>query len=155
MEYGLLMNDIFNTYKFNRIVYEEFSNDKLINLYLFNNNFNCLENTVEVCKYSQDQAKLYKDGKLVKTLTNLKLKDPKIISKYQLDLNQLNDTRYIRTIFKWDGFYVTLTEAMRFLNNEIELGEIQDRFQEISEAKTQEELIKIAEDCGTANYIKI
>ena len=148
MEPYLMINDIFD-----RIIYEQIEDNKLINLYLFNNNFQLLQQNVQFSHDSDDRIKLYKDSKLVKIINSVSLIQPQLFLDYQIDLNQ-NNTGYIRTKFKQDGIYVTLTEAKRFIDNKIELGEVRDQFQELSEAKTEEKKKKILNDCGTANYIK-
>lgn len=148
MELYLMINDIFD-----RIVYEQIEDNKLINLYLFNDNFQLLQQNIQFSHDSDDRIKLYKDSKLVKIINSVSLIQPQLFLDYQIDLNQ-NNTGYIRTKFKQDGIYVTLTEAKRFIDNKIELGEVRDQFQELSEAKTEDECRKILNDCGTANYIK-
>lgn len=52
----------------------------------------------------------------------------------------------IRSYFKTNHKYVTKSEVDRFLNKEISFDEIRDRFQEMADAKTQEEFDKILND---------
>lgn len=148
MQLYLMINDIFD-----RIIYEQIEDNKLMSLYLFNNNFQLLWQNIQFFDGSEDKIKLYKDSKLVKIINSVSLIQPQLFLDYQIDLNQ-NNTGYIRTKFKQDGIYVTLTEAKRFIDNKIELGEVRDQFQELSEAKTEDEYKRILSDCGTANYIK-
>lgn len=52
----------------------------------------------------------------------------------------------MRSYFKTNHKYVTKSEINRFLNKEISFDEIRDRFQEMADAKTQEEFDKILRD---------
>ena len=148
------MSNIFNNICFNRIVYEEIKDNKLINQYLFNNNFEFLENNIKSSIESQDKIKLYNNGKLVKVLNNYVLTCPLNLVKYQIDFSEMQDTSYIRTMFKLDGIYITPLEAKRFLNGEIELGQIRDQFQELSEVITEDQYLEIKNNFNNINYIK-
>lgn len=52
----------------------------------------------------------------------------------------------LKFYFKTQHKYVTTSEIERFLNGEISFDKIRDRFQEMSDAKTQEEFDKILND---------
>lgn len=146
------MNKIFKDC--DRVIYEHYNNQKLVSLFLFNSNFEILNKILQYNNDSNDIIKIYNNSALIKKLDCYSINNFGIISDYLVDLDKLNQTSYIRYIFKRDGIYITLNEAIRFLNNEIELGEIRDKFKELSDAKTQEEQNIILNDCGIANYIK-
>lgn len=146
------MNKIFKDC--DRVIYEHYNNQKLVSLFLFNSNFQILNKILQYNNDSNDIIKIYNNSTLIEKLDCYFINNFNIISDYLVDLNKLNQTSYIKYIFKRDGIYITLNEAIRFLNNKIELGEIRDKFQEFSDAKTQEEYNIILNDCGIANYTK-
>ncbi len=51
-----------------------------------------------------------------------------------------------KTYFKTKGKYITNSELNRYLNREIKFEDIRDRFEELSQAKNQEEFLRIQND---------
>lgn len=75
----------------------------------------------------------------------------KQIIKY-IDSNKISEEYYcelrsiLRAYFKYNDKYVTNSELNRYLNKEIKFENIRDRYEELSQAKTQEEYLKIIND---------